>query len=121
MRGRRFLRRRERDLGAAGCTVSAVAGGEYRTYLARGVVRNLFRGWNTLHHRQHMPLIGENATDGPRAGLIELVARRRWDQRRLPSTPPAPLEGRGRPDLPEWPARRSFSKRSSGQESTGEG
>ena len=51
--------------------------GEYRTYLARGVVRNLFRGWNTLHHREYMPLIGENGADGPRAGLIELVARRR--------------------------------------------
>lgn len=51
--------------------------GEYRTYLARGVVRNLFRGWNTLHHRECMPLIDGNAADGPRAGLIELVAGRR--------------------------------------------
>lgn len=51
--------------------------GEYRTYLARGVVRNLFRGWNTLHHRECMPLIEENGADGPRAGLIELVAGRR--------------------------------------------
>jgi tellurite methyltransferase len=52
-------------------------GGEHRTYLARGVVRNLFRGWNTLHHRESMPLVDEKALDGPRTGLIELVARRR--------------------------------------------
>ncbi len=51
--------------------------GEYRTYLARGVVRNLFRGWNTLHHRESMPLVDEKVLDGPRTGLIELVAKRR--------------------------------------------
>ncbi len=51
--------------------------GEYRTYLARGVVRNLFRGWNTLHHRESMSLVDGSAADGPRAGRIELVARRR--------------------------------------------
>jgi hypothetical protein len=51
--------------------------GEYRTYLARGVVRNLFRGWTTLHHRECMPPSDDRAADGPRAGLIELVAKRR--------------------------------------------
>lgn len=52
-------------------------GGEFRTYMARGVMRNLFRGWHTLHHRESMPLVDEKALDGPRTGLIELVARRR--------------------------------------------
>ena len=52
-------------------------GGEHRTYLARGVVRNLFRGWHTLHHRECMPLVDEKVLDGPRTGLIELVAKRR--------------------------------------------
>jgi tellurite methyltransferase len=52
-------------------------GGEFRTYLARGVVRNLFRGWHTLHHRESMPLVDERVLDGPRTGLIELVAKRR--------------------------------------------
>ncbi len=52
--------------------------GEYRTYLARGVIRNLFRGWKSLHHREYLGPAHRHG-DGleHRHGVIELVAVRK--------------------------------------------
>jgi cyclopropane fatty-acyl-phospholipid synthase-like methyltransferase len=52
--------------------------GEYRTYLARGVIRNLFRSWKTVHHHEGMGALHRHG-DGEehRHGDIELVAVRR--------------------------------------------
>lgn len=52
--------------------------GEHRTYLARGVIRNLFPGWRTLHFRETFgPAHTHGSGPEHRHGLIELVARRR--------------------------------------------
>ena len=52
--------------------------GEFRTYLARGAIRNLVRGWEILHHEETFGLPHSHG-DGPEHshGVIELVARRR--------------------------------------------
>ena len=53
--------------------------GRYRTYLARGVVRNLLVGWKTLHHREFMGPPHRHGPDGEehRHGVIELAAVRK--------------------------------------------
>ncbi len=53
-------------------------GGEHRTYLARGAVRNFVRGWEVLHHEEGMGSLHRHG-DGPehRHGDVELAARRR--------------------------------------------
>jgi len=55
--------------------------GEYRTYLARGVIRNLFRNWKTIHHHEGMGALHSHG-DGAehQHGDIELVAVRRSDE-----------------------------------------
>ncbi len=54
--------------------------GEYRTYLARGVIRNLFRGWKTIHHHEGMgPMHSHGGGDEHQHGDIELVAVRQGD------------------------------------------
>ncbi|MBU0740803.1 class I SAM-dependent methyltransferase [bacterium] len=52
--------------------------GEHRTYLARGVIRNLIPGWEVLHHEEILgPVHGHGDGEEHRHGVIELVARRR--------------------------------------------
>ena len=52
--------------------------GEHRTYLARGVVRNFFHGWETLHHRETLgPPHRHGDGEEHRHGEIQLVVRRR--------------------------------------------
>jgi len=54
------------------------AQGEHRTYLARGVIRNLIPGWEVLHHQEILgPVHDHGDGDEHRHGTIELVARRR--------------------------------------------
>lgn len=54
------------------------AEGERRTYLARGVIRNLFRTWKTIHHSEHLgPPHRHGDGEEHRHGDIELVAVRR--------------------------------------------
>jgi SAM-dependent methyltransferase len=51
--------------------------GEHRTYLARGVIRNLLPGWETLHHAEFLgPVHDHGDGERHRHGTIELVARR---------------------------------------------
>jgi cyclopropane fatty-acyl-phospholipid synthase-like methyltransferase len=54
------------------------ADGEHRTFLARGIVRNFFRGWETLHHKE---LLGPPHRHGDgtehQHGEIHLAVRRR--------------------------------------------
>lgn len=51
--------------------------GEHRTYLARGVIRNLLPGWEILHHAEILgPLHDHGDGETHRHGTIELVARR---------------------------------------------
>jgi len=54
-------------------------GGEYHTYLARGVIRNLFRSWKVLHHREYLGPPHRHGGQGPehRHGVIELAAVRK--------------------------------------------
>lgn len=55
--------------------------GEYRTYLARGVMKTLFRAWKTLHRRETLGPPHRHGEGGEehRHGVIELVAQRRLD------------------------------------------
>ncbi len=52
--------------------------GEYRTYLARGVIRNLFRNWRTVHYHEGLgPSHHHGEGEEHRHGDIEFVAVRR--------------------------------------------
>lgn len=54
--------------------------GEFRTFLARGVVQNLFRGWGVRHLREVLgPVHRHGDAEEHRHGEIELVAVRRSD------------------------------------------
>lgn len=56
------------------------AEGEYRTYLARGVMKTLFRAWKVLHRRETFgPPHSHGGDEEHRHGVIELVAQRRLD------------------------------------------
>ena len=52
--------------------------GEYRTYLPRGAIRNLVRGWEILHFEEKMgPPHDHGDGEEHSHGVVELVARRR--------------------------------------------
>jgi len=54
--------------------------GEYRTYLARNVIKNLFRPWRILHHQEDVGAAHRHGSgEEHQHGDIELVAVRRSD------------------------------------------
>ena len=56
--------------------------GDHRTFLARGVIRNLFRNWKTIHHREELgPLHDHGGGEMHQHGDIDLVAVRRSEEK----------------------------------------
>lgn len=54
------------------------ASGDYRTYLARGVISNLLRGWEFLHLEEKIGPVHRHGDEPEhRHGDVELIARRR--------------------------------------------
>ena len=52
--------------------------GTYRTYMARGAIRNLVRGWEILHFEEYIGSPHRHGDgDEHQHGVNELVARRR--------------------------------------------